>query len=761
MNSAKTILPIFIISVFLFCSQNISAQDGTTISQIDSLIEVTSQMEEDTSKVKAFNALVWKYKTSEPEKSEKIGLKSVALASKLQYPHGASYAAKNLGAVYFYQGDYDNALKFYEISLKKSNEADFRKGTAIAFRNIGNVYYQQSIYQKALEYYFKSLPIREEIGDKKGIGAIYRSIGLIYSRQGNKEMPSAIEYYEKALVISTELNDLLGMIKDYLYLGTIYYVKSQKKTDSSKEDFNKAIDYLEKCKKLSTDNEAWIYVANTDEKIGSIYLDKNELKKAYEALSNSLNIRKETNNIFGQINSNILLGKYYYKISDIENSKMHTLEAYKLAEELHSPDSKIEAVDMLLELEANKGNYKNAYDYSREYILLKDSISNKENTKKQAELALQYEFDKKEKLREAEEAKEEIKREAEKKRQRVVTYVFIGGFIFVLIFALLIFRSYRNKQKANKMLEDMNNEILTKNSRLNQANEEIEAQRDEIEKQRDEAVKNHDKIAEQNRHITDSIVYAQRIQSAVMPPQEYMDKTLNEHFILLKPRDIVSGDYYWSTQKDGKTILAAADCTGHGVPGAFMSLLGISFLNQIVNKIRPSRGEKVEAAFILNELRASVKTSLGQTGKEGEAKDGMDMALVVIDSENMELQYAGAHNPMLIVRDGEVIQYKADKMPVGIFYKEKESFTNNVIQMQKGDIAYLFSDGYVDQFGGPKGRKYMSGRFKKFIIEHHEKPLEEQRVIFDKNLVEWIAEENARGEVFEQTDDVLVIAFKM
>ncbi|MDF1548874.1 MAG: two-component regulator propeller domain-containing protein [Bacteroidales bacterium] len=299
----------------------------------------------------------------------------------------------------------------------------------------------------------------------------------------------------------------------------------------------------------------------------------------------------------------------------------------------------------------------------------------------------------------------------------------------VLITAALIYLLFRlrlaNLTKAKERLEL-----------------EVQKRTAEIERQRDE-------IEEKNKNITDSILYASRIQTAVLPPTEFLNATLPEHFILFKPRDIVSGDYYWMTQKGDEIVIAVADCTGHGVPGAFMSMLGVAFLNEIVN-----RAEKLVASNILNGLRDNVKNSLRQTGKKDEAKDGMDIALCVLNQSKKCLQYAGAYNPLYLMRNEELQQFKADRMPIGIYYKEKQSFTNNIVGLQDNDVIYLFSDGYIDQFGGDNGKKFLRKQFKDLIIEIHKKPLIEQKEILDKTLEEWMGE-------YEQVDDILIMGFKI
>jgi serine phosphatase RsbU (regulator of sigma subunit) len=279
--------------------------------------------------------------------------------------------------------------------------------------------------------------------------------------------------------------------------------------------------------------------------------------------------------------------------------------------------------------------------------------------------------------------------------------------------------------------------------------EEIIAQRDEIEAQRDYVTQQRDQIAKQKQNITDSIQYAKRIQSAVLPPADQISESLSDHFILFKPRDIVSGDFYWMRQIDHYVVITAADCTGHGVPGAFMSMLGVSFLNEIVR-----RKDITKASDVLNELRKYVKTSLRQTGKDGEAKDGMDMSLCVVDLKNYHLQYAGAYNPLYLFRDKELIERKADKMPIGIHINEKETFTNHELELKKSDVIYLFSDGFPDQFGGVNGGKFKTKQFKKLLMEIHQKPMDEQKNILDNTLIEW------QGN-HEQVDDITVIGIKI
>lgn len=287
--------------------------------------------------------------------------------------------------------------------------------------------------------------------------------------------------------------------------------------------------------------------------------------------------------------------------------------------------------------------------------------------------------------------------------------------------------------------------VRLNSKRLKEANIRLE----KIIKERTKEIREQrDQIVEQKQAITDSIQYAKRIQSAVLPPVELIDKVLPEHFILFKPRDIVSGDFYWLKQIDKHIVFTAADCTGHGVPGAFMSMLGVALLNEIVR-----RKEITQANQILDELRNQIMSALRQSGKEGEAKDGMDIALCILNLEDMKLQFAGAYNPLYLMRNGELIEFKGDKMPIGIHLRTG-SFTNHEFQLQKGDVLYVFSDGFVDQFGGNKGRKFMVKSFKRLLTEIHKRPMDDQKGILDITITEW------RGER-EQIDDIVIFGVRI
>ena len=261
--------------------------------------------------------------------------------------------------------------------------------------------------------------------------------------------------------------------------------------------------------------------------------------------------------------------------------------------------------------------------------------------------------------------------------------------------------------------------------------------------------KQRDLIATQKKELTDSIKYAKRIQTALYPQKKFINGILSNYFIFYKPKNIVSGDFYWLTKKNDIKIIAIADCTGHGVPGAFMTMLGLTFLNEIIRQ-----DIELKANIILEKLRTHVVRALNQPGKEYNSLDGMDIALCMIDMKNMKLQYAGANNPLFIIRDKKLQIINADKMPIGIETEKILPFTNNYLDIKKGDVLYMFSDGFSDQFGGSKDKKFMINRFNKLLLNIHENEMNEQKKILDKTLSDWMQNN-------DQIDDMLVMGIKI
>ena len=353
-----------------------------------------------------------------------------------------------------------------------------------------------------------------------------------------------------------------------------------------------------------------------------------------------------------------------------------------------------------------------------------------------------------------------------------IVAVYLSAVIQFLLFSVGLARKMKIDEQEKKLAQERVIEQLQENEKLkdkvtreleqkvNERTREILEQKEEIEAQRD-------KIEAQRDLLTDSISYAERIQSAVMPHQEYLDAVMPEYFVLFKPRDIVSGDFYWIKEVNNHLVVVAADCTGHGVPGAFMSMLGIAFLNEQIGK-----SQIEQPGDILNRLRNKMKETMSQEGRPHEQQDGMDMALAIIDKEGLKLQFSGAYNPLYVIRgtkqpkektleqyfsleegDYQLFELKGDRQPIAIHSMEAKFKTRN-ISLQKGDTIYLFSDGFVDQKGGPKKRKFLSRNFKKMLLEIQPRSMEQQKRHLEDTLETW-------REGFEQIDDILVMGIRI
>ncbi len=738
-----------IIIILLLWVSTLSAQNNET-SDIQKSIAELKAMPDDTTKINEINNFIWQNKfMGVNEEITKLGLYCKTLSEELDFPKGAGTALKNTAAMFYYGGDYETAIDYYQNALEFYKQAEYPKGVAASFQNLGNIYSQQGLYKQALDFYYKSLEKYEEIHYTKGVSGIYDAIGNVHKSNNDVgHLEKALEYYKKAYKVRKEAGDEPNLASSYLHIGDIFLTDSRQPGH-----IDSALVYFKKARTIVDKFQLMQYYGTVHDGLGNIFRMRNMPDSALYHLKESLHFKEQVQNTFGVIASEKYIGQYFWTFENPDSA----LYYYKKAiEKSKSIDAEQLTHDISLDLASlyhSKGDYKNASQYYEAYILMHDSLQNDEIRKQMTRVEMQYEFDKKEKIKEAE-------RKAEKKRQGIITGAALAGFALMMLLAIVLFKSYRNKKKANLALEEKNNEIISKNAMLNQQKEEIEAQRDEIETQRDFVIRQRDKIAEQNQNIKDSIFYAQRIQEAMLPPKSFLEQLFSKHFVLFRPRDIVSGDYYWAVRRGQKIMITAADCTGHGVPGAFMSLLGISFLNEIASSLSD---KDLKPDIILGELREKIKISLRQTGGENETKDGMDMGLCVIDMEKNTLEYAGANNPMLLVRNGELIKYKADRMPVGIYIKDDQPFTRHTVELQPGDQFYLLSDGYIDQFGGPNGRKFMIKNFKQLVLNNSHLEMPKQKEILNKTIEDWINYNinNPEAETFTQLDDIIVLGFSV
>ena len=304
--------------------------------------------------------------------------------------------------------------------------------------------------------------------------------------------------------------------------------------------------------------------------------------------------------------------------------------------------------------------------------------------------------------------------------------------------------------KFNVMIEQLEELYTDLDKKVKERTAEVVAQKEEIESQKDEIEKQRDKLADQQKHIMDSILYAKRLQYAILPTDDFVKELFPESFILFHPKDIVSGDIYWFSKTGNKRLFSAIDCTGHGVPGALVSMVGHNWLDYAVKDLKLER-----PVDILEALNVGVTSTFKERDEDGAVKDGMDIALCSVDYTTMKMEFAGAYNPAIILRNGELIQLKGDKCPIGAFSRRAVAgYTHQEIDVQKGDMVYVFSDGYTDQFGGNDNRKFLMSNFKKLLTDVHQLPVNKQKDKMEEVLFDWMKYES-------QLDDILVIGIRI
>lgn len=717
----KSFPSLFFISSFIFfCIISSSAQQQPKIDELEKKLQITK---DDKSKIEILTSLGELYLRIEPAKARKYCLTAFELSNKTNNTKGKINSCNTIGNSYYLEGNYNSSLDYYLRALKIVEEIGDKKGIANSLMGIGNIYTAQGNNKLSLEYQLKSLKIREELNDKDGISACYNNIGIIYMEL--KDYEKALDYQLRALKLKEEKADKKGTSSSLGNIGTIYY------------------------------------------QLGNYPLALEYQQKAYE-------IRRELNNKKGMSISFIDIGNIYEKQGKYEEAVQSQLNAIKIAKEVGYKVGLEGAYLGLSSAYENLNNTKVALEYYKLYKAIKDSIFNKENSSKLIEMQTKFDTERKEKeislltkgkeisnlkatqqelelgkqkmeaahrikeieLKEKELQVQKMDNAAKKKeieiqdvevaKQRMLRNSVTGGLLLACAFVFLLFIGIRQKQKTNKYLEQKNHEI-------EEASLVIEISRDQI--------------TEKNKNITDSINYAQRIQQAILPLKEDIDKSLKDYFILYKPKDIVSGDFYFYAQQHNKVIVAVVDCTGHGVPGAFMSMIGNNILTQIIIEKGITR-----PAEILDQLNRGVKRSLKQDSENSETTDGMDISLCTIDLINQTMEYAGA-NRHLFHASGELNKISGDSVSVGGTTNENYQFKNHELKIKTGDSIYIFTDGYVDQFGGEKGKKFMTKNLKNLLANIHQKNMKEQYQILNNALIDWSKEE-------EQVDDILVVGIK-
>ena len=726
--------------------------------KVDSLNLLLVHDKPDSIRADHLNALGWAYRNLNHDSAFLFTKNAMALSQKINWGKGIALAYHQSGAFNSDEGNFEAALDLYAKALhiwdsietaltsQNSNTGRYFKKImrlkSLTIYNIGNVYIGQADYPRALDQHFRSLKIDETlIGSndreldslgKLGVARNYGAIAGIYLLE--KKYPKSLEFFLNAIKTGEKIApDFLSTW--YGNIGLVYY--EQKIYDKALEYHLKALHLDEKEGNKNGiarhyGNIALVYSEMPDsafQKLGHKVSERFEFTLDYflksVAIAKEMDDQERIAIQYGNI------GNLYMAKAKKESNSVTRQQLYKQAEDYFSRSVKLsgEIGDLYGIMEVNQNlsdlyyalgqegfgrtdtNYLRAYEHYKRFSKAKDSIFNEEKNKEITQHEMTYEFEKKEAFAKAEQEKKDAVARAESHKQRIVIALVACVLLLVLVSAAFIFRSLQVTRKQKGIIEKQKEVVDRKNSL-----------------------------------ITDSITYALTIQESILPPEEHFRSAFSESFILFLPKDIVSGDFYWIRHLGGEVLLAAVDCTGHGVPGAFMSLHGYNHLENIVNekKIR-------DPHHILDELNKAVVETLNHDDSDV-VKHGMDMSLVKFVRGTSELHFSGAKNGIYIISGTEFLELKADRVSVG--NKFGKNFSAQNMTLKKGDMVYLFSDGFMDQKGGPEGKRLQVSPFKELLKKNAHLNCSDQKKQIHDAFLSW------KGS-YEQIDDVMVIGVRV
>ncbi len=659
--------------------------------------------------------------------------------------------AYDLCFIYYNEDETKNlnkVIEYKEKALELYKEIDNKKEVAGNLQFLGECYGALGNYLKELDFFKKSLIISEELKDQGAIAGINFSIGSVYFSQ--KDTILALSHFEKSLEAFKNLRDSSKMAILLVKIGSIYEWK--KKHSKANTLINEGLDLIKTEKNhlrlamsysffgqmlmdaklydkaLENFNVSYELIKGHDtasfgglfNALGKCYFWTDNFTKAIEYYNRALKMAQLQKNESMEAQSLIGLANAYLKLHKNKEAADYARRALPLRKKEGLPVGLMYAEKIMFRADSSIGDFKGAFEHLSNYIILRDKLNGDDVRKEGLKQKFKEDFDKeKEEARLIQEKKDIFDLE-EKKKQRIILFSVIGGLLLLLAFSVFVLRNLRTTRKQKQIIE-----LKSK---------ETEEQKIIIE--------------EKNKDITDSINYAKRIQQAKLPRKEEIYTALPQSFVLFKPKDIVSGDFYFFAKKGSLIFIAAADCTGHGVPGAFMSMIGSERLEDAV-------ANSNDTSEILQLLNKGIKTSLRQSDSDESTRDGMDIALCSVDTKTNLVKYAGANRPIWLIRKGqtEVEEIKATKKAIGGLTEDAQYFDTHEIQLEQGDSFYITTDGYADLFSRDD-KKLTTKKFKQILLEIQDKPMQEQ----EKQLSDF-AENWSNG--IEQIDDILVIGVRL
>jgi len=614
-----------------------------------------------------------------------------------------------------YRSQPAKSFEYANTALEISKRINFLKGEATAYNNLGVYYKQKGDYDKALQFYQQSFNLYDSLNDKEGVGKSLSNIGNIYSI--NEDYESALEYYLDAKTIFAELNDDARLLRILNNIGNIYLDQGQEL---------EAETYYRQVLSIYSRNPEQSLLFDPYSNIGKIYFNRLEYDSALYYFNKSLKKEQEADNKFGISGALVKIARLHNARGSYKAAESAALDAVDIANAVNAKPILLDAYSTLAEVYLHLNDLENSYVYMNQYHIMNDSIFNETSRRAIAELEKSIELEQKEKEIALLKKESEIK-DLQYKNSQLYIYGSVGFSILLLALATLSFLKFRQNRRAKSLLEYQNGEILKSKQAI------------EIQKM---------KLESWNQNITDSIEYAKSIQEGIMNKNNFKEN-IPSSFVFYKPKDIVSGDFYWYSRQSGCDILALIDCTGHGVAGAFMTVIANATMNQIVNEEK-----EIEPHKILAKLDVKVMEILKQK-EVTTTNHSMDVALCKIDYDRKVVTFSGAKRPLYVVEDRKLKEFKGNNFTVGEYFNSPvKKFTFQEIDIENNQTFYLSSDGFADQFGFNTQKKYLRKRFKTLLESISNKSLPEQGKSLEKEMKRW------QGEM-EQTDDMLVIGFRV
>ena len=722
MKKITYILTFFLITYISF------AQDSGLSNVQDSLVLVIkNDTYHDSLKISAAKLLLlvtWAY---EPKFYSYIKI-SDSLAKLSDNKLLRALVNLNYGQYYIYIDKYDSARFYLNKAYEYYSSTKNYRLLAASCGEMGNSYCLNGDYRQCLKWYLKALENIYKVGDTPWIAVNLNNIGSVYYYLS--DTTEALNYYKQAYELYSYLGQKHGIALTTNNIGVVLYDKGA--LDSAKKYFFVAI-------KNAKEAGYREQLAESLNHLASIYLNEKLLDSAFYLVNQSIEMVRYSGDYSRLADNLALKAEILVEMNKISEARKLLDSSFIIANKINSPEIIKRVYLLRYVLDTLQGQFKSALYNFMKYSKLKDSLSNNKIKKDIANLEAVYELE----LAEKENQLLKIQQERQKliiERHRIIFISIAIFFLLIFVFVLILIRQNKKIRRYNEELEKKNIEISQKNTALAKQKEEIIAQKKEIEKQNIELIRSQRKIQE-------SIYYAYKIQKSLLPSERLFHPYFKESFILFIPQQTVSGDFYWADLINEKFYFAVGDCTGHGVPGAFISMMVFTVLKEITIIYTD-----YSAAEILSQMRETIKKVFYVMDKN-QITDGADIALVILDTKTYKINFAGAYRPLFLIHDAELIVFKGDKQPVGSYLKEK-LFTDHYIQLEKNDIIYLFTDGYYDQIRQKDMKKFMLSQFKKLLLEIHNLPLEEQKIILEKKFYEWKQDAS-------QIDDITILGLKV